>query len=368
MKIRTITCHDCYNHGASLQAYALQNYLEHQGHDVQIIHYKPVYLSGHYNIWAIANPAFNKPLIKQLYLFAKLPGRLMSLTRKKVFDDFTANYLHLTRRYNSIKELKADAPDAEVYMAGSDQIWNTKFRNGTDPAFYLDFGRKNVLRLSYAASFATESLADGTEEFVKSKLANFDNISVRESSALNLLRSLGYGGVQVVDPVFLLTDQDWNKIANEDGSNEEYILVYDFMNDAGIRTIAKRLAQKYGCKIFSIGPTRLSYADRNFWKKGPLSFVSLVKRARCVVSNSFHGSAFSIIYQRDFFVVNRKDGLNSRMRDLLTHYQIAERQILPDVQDEILFAPINYKDIQGIIQRDIEASKLWLTTQLRLKK
>ena len=89
MKIRTITCHDVYNLGASLQAYALQTYLESIGNEVQIIDYKPAYLSGHYQLWGNINPIFDKPLLKQLYLIAKLPERLLSLKRKTIFDDFT---------------------------------------------------------------------------------------------------------------------------------------------------------------------------------------------------------------------------------------------------------------------------------------
>ena len=84
MKINTITCHDVYNHGASLQAYALQHYLQSEGHDVEIIHYKPDYLSRHFNLWMVANPIFDKPIVKQLYLLAKLPGRLCSLKRKAI--------------------------------------------------------------------------------------------------------------------------------------------------------------------------------------------------------------------------------------------------------------------------------------------
>ena len=137
MIIKTITCHDVYNLGASLQAYALQTYLQKQGHEVEIIDYKPDYLSGHFKLWGVYNPVYDKPFIRLLYLLAKLPGRLMALRRKKAFDVFTKNYLHLTRRYHSNDELKKDPPIADAYIAGSDQIWNTVFKNGRDPAFYL---------------------------------------------------------------------------------------------------------------------------------------------------------------------------------------------------------------------------------------
>ena len=154
MKIRTITCHDVYNVGASLQAYALQTYLKSLGHDVKIIDYKPDYLSKHYRLDVVGNPKYDKPFVREAYLLAKLPERLHALPRKKTFDSFTAKHLDLTRRYTSNEELQADPPEADVFFAGSDQIWNPLFPNGKDPAFYLDFALHGI-RASYAASFAS---------------------------------------------------------------------------------------------------------------------------------------------------------------------------------------------------------------------
>ena len=367
MKINTITCHDVYNHGASLQAYALQHYLQSEGHDVKIIHYKPDYLSRHFNLWMVANPIFDKPIVKQLYLLAKLPGRLCSLKRKASFDAFTAKYLHLSRRYQSYEDLRSDAPQADAYIAGSDQIWNTTFRNGTDAAFYLDFGPQEVLRLSYAASFATDALAEGTEKFVKTHLANFNSISVRESSGVKLLNSLGFDGTQVVDPVFLLTAKQWSQIESHEGEDEDYVLVYDFMNDPHIRAVAQRLAHHYDCKVVSIGGRKLNYAQKCYRNEGPSSFVSLIKNARCVVSNSFHGTAFSMIFGRDFFVVNRKDGLNSRMRDLLSHFGLIHRLVDSSASDATLLSSIHYESVVPILAQDIEFSKRWLANNLKSK-
>ena len=112
-----------YNHGASLQAYALQTYLESLGHHVEIIDYKPDYLSSDYKLWVVANPVYDKPFIRQLYLLAKLPSRLYSLKRKSVFDDFTKNYLELTNhRFETYEQLNEAGLEADVFIAGSDQI------------------------------------------------------------------------------------------------------------------------------------------------------------------------------------------------------------------------------------------------------
>ncbi len=364
MKIRTITCHDVYNLGASLQAYALQHYLEEQGHDVRIIDYKPDYLSQHYSLTSVNNPRYDKPIIKQLYLLAKLPERLKSLSRKRVFDRFTAQYLHLTERYNSYEALMAKAPDADIYIAGSDQIWNTLFRNGRDAAFYLAFGNASAKRISYAASFATDEIAAAYKDFVKEQLKNFDAISVREESGLKILSDWHFNGCLAVDPVFLLDDTEWRNIESMDGIGADYILVYDFYADKAVQCVSEALAKLHGCKIYSIGPVFLRYADRNFVNYGPQTFVGLVRNARCVVSNSYHSSAFSMIFQRDFFVINRKDGLNSRMCNLLKHYQLDDRLINADVSEAILRSHIDYANVNSILSADIARSISFLEAQL----
>lgn len=364
MQIKTITCHDVYNLGASLQAYALQTYLQSLGHDVQIIDYKPDYLSQHYKLWSVPIK-YNKPFIRLLYLIIKLPGRLYALKRKKVFDEFTCKYLKLTQRYHSNDELKVNPPLADIYIAGSDQIWNTKFRNGTDPSFYLDFGDNQVKRLSYAASFATSELRKGTEDFVNNKIKSFDSISVREPSGIDILHSMGYNATLVCDPVFLIDAETWsNKIASKDWEDERYILVYDFENSTEIKKNSERIAKVIDCKIFSVGPYKLKYADKNYINSGPEAFVALVKNAQCVISNSFHATAFSFIFKRDVFVVKRADGLNTRMQDLLNRYGIINRLIDNKVSNDILLSHIDYEKITPILSNEIEFSKQWLNKNI----
>lgn len=365
MIIKTITCHHVYNHGAYLQAYALIEYLKGLGHDAEIINYRPQYLRGHFNLWHIED-RYKKLGLGWLYLLAKLPERLIALKRKKVFDQFFHNYIPITEiEYLSVEELRANPPKADCYIAGSDQIWNTTFRNGTDPVFYLDFGYIQTKRISYAASFATDKLEDGAIDFVKKKLRNFDSISVREPSGLNILKNLGYNGIEVVDPVFLLTKKLWNNFASNDGFKEDYILIYDFENSPEIRTIAKRLARLKSLKIYSVGSRKLNYANENFINSNPKTFVGLIKNARCVISNSFHGSAFALIFNKDFFVINRADGLNVRMRDLLTKYNLQSRIITTNITDAKLISSIDYSYVNPLINDNIIKSKEFLNKVLK---
>lgn len=368
MKIKTITCHDCYNLGASLQAYALQHYLECQGHEVQIINYKPDYLSGHFRLDAIDNPVYDKPLVKQLYLFAKLPRRLLSLSRKKAYDRFTANYLHLTHRYISYAELKMNAPNADVYIAGSDQIWNTLFRNGRDAAFYLDFGKSEVRRISYAASFATKEVVSEYREFVSKELKKLDFVSIRERISLPLLRSLGRtDGVAVCDPVFLLPKAEWVKMACncKIDLREKYLLVYLTDKSDEIRRIALEIQKTTGWKIYGVGPFKEYWVNRNFVDAGPLDFVKLISEAQYVISNSFHATAFSMILERNFCVVNRKEGINERMKSILEDVGLSHR-LLNAFSKEMLSC-IDYIDVKQKLAMIIDFSKEWLNNVLEKK-
>ena len=323
MKIKTITCHDVYNVGASLQAYALQEYLKSLGHDVEIIDYKPEYLVSH-KLLGIGNSIYDKPVLRELYQLAKFPGRLKRKygQRKKEFDRFTKEYLSVTsKQYHSNEDLKRNLPEADIFFAGSDQIWNTFFNNGKDPAFYLDFVPMSAIKASYAASFATEDVLEEWKPKIKYWLNNLDFISVRESSGVKIAKNLtSKDVVQVLDPVFLLNVESWEKIEKEVDVSESYILIYDFDNNIELVQFARELAKENGWKLYSF--LKNDRCDKSFEKEGPRAFLWLIHHAKFIVSNSFHATAFSIIYQKQFVVFNRKEKINTRMQDLLGDFGI----------------------------------------------
>ena len=324
MKVCTITCQNADNHGARLQCYALAKHLQKQGHDVRVIDYRPNYMRGP-RLWYWPGASL-KAWAK---LFLQIPNRMRAIRRHQCFDKFSKKYIPLTRIYNSIEELRENPPMADMYIAGSDQIWNTTFPNGTDPGYYLDFGDESVRRESFAASFATSEIVPSAREFVKKNLKRFDKITVREQSALNILRDMGYNGTLQDDPVFLLSAKEWDEIGDGTGDGEKYVLVYDFYLDDKIKKEAQTIAAEEGCGIYAICSKELSYADKNFVYSGPETFVSLIKNATCVVSNSFHGTVFAMIYHVPFKVVDRPDGLNVRMHDLLERYSQSNTTLPP---------------------------------------
>lgn len=358
MKIKTITCHDVYNVGASLQAYALQKYLSSLGHDTEIIDYKPEYLSRHYSLTAINNPKYRKPVLRELYILAKLPKRIKAQKseKKKAFDDFRHKYLKLTkRRYRSNKELQMKCPEADIYLAGSDQIWNPLFPNGRDPAFFLDFVPNGKIKASYAASFAVAEIEDEERIRIGDYLRKFNIISVRENSAFGLLEEMHLKGTHVCDPVFLISEENWRSIAVPFLEQRPYIFIYDFDGNKEIHQMLKNFADKNDLAIVSAFPFK---GGRHLPGLGPLEFLGVIAKAKMVISNSFHATAFSIIFHVPFAVFNRKEAINVRMTDLTRCFGCEKSQI--NEKEEIVFPELDWNEIDKKRDDLIMQSKQYL--------
>ncbi len=363
MKICTITCHRVYNYGASLQAYALQHYLETLGSNVEIIDYNPWFHNNRYNPFWVSPKAkgvrikFYKIIPFMKYIIQPLSclknGMFATWGRKGAFDRFEKEYYHLTKfKYDSVGELRKNPPVADVYIAGSDQIWNIRYENGKDPAYYLDFGNASIKRISYAASFATDNIEHGYELFVKTQLEKFYSISVREKTGLQILEKLGVKyAEQVLDPVFLLSTDEWiqltTKAKDYNLKLESYVLVYDFSgNDATLVDFVRKYAEKFKLKIVSVNDSsKRNYADLNINDAGPLEFLCLIKNAKCIVGNSFHATAFSIIFNKEFYTFSLKGhGNSSRMKDLLDELYVKDRLNPEKISDVALdYNKINEK-------------------------
>ncbi len=355
MKINTITCHNVYNHGASLQAYALSHYLSSLGHEVEIIDYMPKYLRP-YAFSAVNNPRFDRPIVRTAYCVAKLPFRVCERRfsrRRRSFNAFTKEFLPTTKkRYHALEELKKTPPVADLYIAGSDQIWNPVFKNGKDGAFFLDFVPTGKKRASYAASFAVDEVSETDKAFMKPLLSRFDKISVREESGVNILSDMGISGVRVLDPVFLLPKEHWKELAIAP-IEKKYLLVYDFDSSPEVSATAKRLASERSLKIYSMFP--LDGADKVCSGYGPREFLGALINADCVISSSFHATAFSIMFGIDFYVFNRKEKINTRMADMLARYGMTERLI--SSPDGLTDSPVIFPEA---LESDIIKSKEFL--------
>lgn len=372
MKICTMTCHHVYNYGATLQAFALQHYLESLGHEVEIIDYR---LPSHRRYdWSYIYPVGRLYNLTQKIPFLKWPvslyrnrNYLKTWGRKKSFDKFDANYLHITEKtYRTTEELRDNPPKADMYIAGSDQIWNTDAPNGRMPGYYLDFGTKDIKRISYAASFGISEIANEYKAFVKEEILKLNSISVREKSGSIILEELGFSNVDVVcDPVFLLSKDEWEKIALLSKSYNlkkgSYILLYDFIGDDQIEKFCKQLSKETGKKIVSVNDFEPRYyADMNINDAGPLEFISLINNAAYVVANSFHATAFSVIIEKDFYTFGLKTQRNSsRMSDFMNIVGLRNRFHATERQPDI-----NYTLAKGKLREYIKSGKKFLERNL----
>lgn len=344
MKIKTITCHNVYNYGASLQAHALMYYLEKEGHQVEIIDYMPSYIRKNLSLWAIGKKWNRNLFIKILFYAYVVPIRLLQKKTRKKFAQFNRQYLKLTKRYNTYNELMTDPPQADIYICGSDQIWNTQINNGLDAAFYCGFAPKGSLRVSYAASFSISILPEADKTFVKKQLQNMNFVSVREKSGLDILNNLGFdNGTVVLDPVFLKSKEDWLKMCQRP-KYSSYILVYDQENNTNIKKIAQHLSniEKKPIVAFKDLYPR-NYANYQEKYADPIDFISLISYADVIITNSFHCMAFSIIMNKSFFVIPRThQKVNSRMIDFMQSLDISDR-IINNVQSLQNVLDIDYK-------------------------
>ena len=350
-------------------------YLQGKGHEVQIIDYKPDYVSTRYNLWRIGPRGKTRPLLIRLVFFAlKAPGRLIENigSGKRAFDRFKEQHMELTdRRYKSNTELKQDPPEADVYIAGSDQIWNTGYQNGRDPAFYLDFAPSGRRKISYAARFAMSEIPPEYRSFVKKMIDRMDHVSVRARAGLDVLESINIeNGVHVLDPVFLLSRSTWDAMAAKK-ITDKYVLVYDLDNDPCIEAFVKRIAKERGLKIFAANNfSRTSYADSDFYASGPEMFLALIRDAEIVVGNSFHGLAFSLIFEKEFFVFGRqkKQAANLRIHDLLSLCGLNDRLISSETDLPDRATPIQYEKVRQVLEKKIHTSEAYLEEAVACKQ
>lgn len=365
MKIKTLTTYDVYNYGASLQAYALMTYLSSLGNDVEIINYQPNYLTRKYDYkWVNPESSMSRYAVTRvLYRILKFLQRQTTMGRKRAFDQFTCDWLRTTKCcYRSFDELNTNPPEADLYIAGSDQIWNVFYETGRDPAFYLEFVQQGR-RASYAASFSYLDIDDANMERISNSLHKFTAISVREQQGIELLSQMNLKGTWVLDPVFLLPVVEWKRLANVKTPPDKYLLVYDFERNPALRDFARTYARRKGLKIYSINDTYpLPYADRNFNSAGPREFVGLIYHSAAFVSNSFHGTAFSILFHKPVFVFNRhRHKVNSRMESLLGLFGLDDCLInSPMSAEKALDRKFDYDKIENIKRRELDRSKKFL--------
>ena len=333
MKIGIITVQKSRNFGANLQAYALQKKLELMGYDAEIIDYL-YYKHPDFNYTAKARPVwkigfkrvvveFVKYRILNRILYKLIP--FFSIDQRKqneTFEHFYKKYMKLSKTYYSIDELYKATMDYDTYIVGSDQVWNPNTGSNISP-YFLTFAPNNAKKVAYASSFGVSSVDESLKSLYIKWLNNLDAISVRESTGVSLVKELVHReATHVLDPTLLMTRDEWDGLTTDINIIPGYVLIYETYRSQKIIDIARKYAKQNNVPIYRIELRAiLNHKDDgivNLNGCGPIEFVSLIKNAGLVLTSSFHGTAFSVIYNKKFVVVlNEKKSNNSRIESLL---------------------------------------------------
>ena len=340
MKIDLLTFHFVSNDGGVLQCYALQAFLEKQGHNVQVIDYRPSYHTIRYD--AVKNPFVytrwycrryqNSDIVTRILKTGRTFARCLYLNTKQdewatkqVFDRFILKNLHLTEQYKTLEQLRKSPPQADAYLVGSDQLWNPDLLDYEfDPAYFLDFGDDAIPHVAYAVSTGKQ-LNEKELAQLSSFCKRLSAVSIREYNG-QLIDAVGRDVHVCIDPTLLLSAEDYATVENKQTESEPYVFVYGFEDTDEIHRAVEKAVEKYHCRVLNGCPHRIKlFGDTvNLRALAPDKFLTLVKNAKCVVTNSLHGTAFSIIYQKDFITVAHRTR-GGRMTELLTKLGLCNR-------------------------------------------
>ena len=332
MKINIITFNYALNVGASLQEYALYTYLKNLGHDVKVVDYRPEYLIK------------KRPKNKLLYL--------LFLLNRGGFNRFQKR-IEKTRVCKNIQDLET-LSDPDVFICGSDQIWNPEITQ-YDRAFFLDFNTK-AKKIAYAGSVGKDILNEYEKKQIIDLTNNLQEISIREEELLAQIPEFKERSVTVVsDPVFLLKKDEYEKIAY-DTHLKKYVLIYEAERNPKCAELAKIIAEKKKLQTIQINRINNRYqVDKLIPCVCPERFLGLIKSADYVVTNSFHGVALSIIMEKQFLYIPLKERA-SRVNTLLNKCGLKNRTNI----DECINQNINYTEINKKVDFYKESSEQFI--------
>jgi polysaccharide pyruvyl transferase WcaK-like protein len=365
MKISLVTIIDNdQNIGTYLQAYALSKVFERKGHDVELVDY---YRKNHLALNVIRNiwKANSNPLFGLLSIGYRVSTVAIS---KYMLKGFLAKNAKLSKRcYTSFEELEQYLPEADVYITGSDQVWNSYYNEGIEKVYYLAFAPKGKKKFSYAASIGMECFPEHEIVETRNLLSDYTKISVRESSAVKTLADIGINDVEhVVDPTLLISNEEWTEIAKTDSfvKTEPYLLIYSVEDSkkAVISKYAHEIAKKLNLKVYMVtaGSFREKIeCDRIFYFARPERFLNLMLQADFVIVSSFHGTTFSVSMNKQFISIS-PDKFNSRIYSLLETLGLIDR-IKKEADFPLLdLEPIDYSVINGLMSKEIVRSETFI--------
>ncbi len=347
MKVGIVTIVDNNNYGNRLQNYAVQEFARKNSLEIETIKNYP-FLNNRKNL-------SNIKVLKEILRYIK--SNLKRLERLKYFKRFNKNIIFSKKKF-IVTDVNWNKR-YEIFIAGSDQVWNPKFNRLSD--FDLLQFAEPEQKIAFSASFGINELPEEYKENTKKALSTFRAIAVREDRGKEIVEELtGRKDIEVlVDPTMLLKEEEWDKVSKRPKQlkTDKYILNY-FLGELSEkrRKEIERIAKENNCEIINI-------LDKNspFYKTGPSEFLYLEKNAFLICTDSFHSSVFAILYDRPFVVFDREDSkvkMNSRIDTLLKKFKLENRWYKNQITEEQL--KVDYKETYKILEEERDKAKKFI--------
>ena len=333
-KIGILTFHNAHNYGAVLQAYALKTKLNRMGHETSILNYRNKYIARNYkkvlhiDFWKrdVLPSRWGKVLCEIRDVFYGLPEWQRQW---KVFENFIGDkLLDGDNRQLSLQDVVDK--NCDVYVLGSDQIWARELTHGMDSAYFGQFASEKK-KISYAASVPNGSIPENEKPYFKEYLQSLSHISVREEKLAEAIRELTGREVDtVVDPTLLLKREDYEPLLYEASLKQgDYVFAYFVVENEILSRCAKKVAELLGCELVELHykKTPKINGTNMVFDAGPREFLTYIRDAKMVVTNSFHGTVFSILFQKKFYSVYKENG---RIENLLGFLGLGKRHIMDE--------------------------------------
>lgn len=346
MKVKIITRHAVANYGSILQAYATQRAIEKLGYESEIINYIRYDEQGK-NIsdtMLQRNKKWNKNIITRV-VYKLLQTPIYNGSFKK-FTKFREDFLKESKALYSCDEDLKLLPKADVYCTGSDQVWGKIGNVEYDKNYFLDFVPQGKKCISYSASFGKTELPNELKKELPKLLEKYSHITVREDSAVELLKKMNIKASQVLDPTLLLNREEWERVIKNNLKCKDFVLIYQVHEDKKLEKYAKEFAKKVNKPLIRISISLLYKlkSGKLAYMPKPNEFLEYFKNCEYVVTDSFHATVFSIIFNKKFINI-LPSGTGTRIISILRILGL-EKRIIKDYNDfSLIGKEINYKKV-----------------------
>lgn len=342
MRVGIITYHRSNNYGAQLQAYAMIKALKRLGHQAEVIDCNDIGDGKifHWNFNSVRG------------FIGSFRNNVLSVFtephRKELFREFVDSYIPKSKKCYDPDSLTDIVNQYDYVITGSDQVWHPQICEGKT-FFFLDFSIPSEKKVAYAPSFGVDDYSESEALKYMPLIKGIGHLSVREATGNKIMeKHLGYNVKEVVDPTILLEKEDWESLASEP-KYEKYLFYFTILNEPkGADDFVREMAARQGLKVVRIGTVRdiLKPGFTNARVSGPKDFLGIVRNAEMVVTSSFHGLVFSILFHKKFVCLLNDNERNSRLKDLANKLGLNNRLISNIRQfNEASLLPINYYEV-----------------------